>query len=242
MPRKKRSREADKPAPPADPTLMGRDLVEWAGERIAHAGRNYALLGRVESLRLSPEGSTLFALVRGNRPVPYSLEIGVEDGDLSARCTCSQQPGRACRHAVAALEALRFPMPSPEERSARAKRSRHAGRTARGQGRIIQKAPAQPGFIVLGSDERTLTKEERLRMAATAEIEERRQRARRERASVRPVPGDSGPPRFLVGRRGSSGPYRVTLRGRKHDVGTCTCPDFLKRELGTCKPIERARA
>jgi len=49
------------------------------------------------------------------------------------------------------------------------------------------------------------------------------------------------PPRFLVGRRGGGGPYLVTLRGPRADRGACTCPDFVRNELGQCKHIERAK-
>jgi superfamily II DNA or RNA helicase len=221
--------------------LLKQDLRQWAGDQVASSGRNYALLGRVQALRIAPDGSAVHARVRGNRPVPHTVEVVVTRDGLRSVCSCSRREGAACRHAVAALEALRFPLPTPEEQDAQAKRRRHAGRRARGQGRIIQQARLQPGFVVLGSEERTLTKDERLKMATETEVGDRRERARRERATVKPLAADGLPPRFRVGRRGSQGPYLVTLRGERYEIGTCTCPDFEKNELGTCKHVERAR-
>ena len=230
-----------KPLPPADPVLLNLDLERWAGPPVARTGRKYALLGRVESLRLTPEGTGVMAMVRGSRSAPHSVEIVVRDGDLKHRCTCAQEDGQACRHAVAALEALRFPLAASTEDDARGRRRKHAGRRARGEGRIVQKAPSRPGFVILGMEDRTLTREERVALANRTELRERKQRARQEKKEVRPLPSKGMPPRFQVGRKGSLSCYEVVLRGEKGVWGSCTCPDFQKNELGTCKHIERAR-
>jgi hypothetical protein len=169
------------------------------------------------------------------------VEIAVRDGDLKYRCTCAQEDGRACRHAVAAVEALRFPLAVASEDDARGRRRKHAGRRARGEGRIVQKAPSRPGFIILGVEDRTLTREERIAQTNRIELRERQQRARQEKKEVRPLPSQGMPPRFQVGRKGSLSCYEVVLRGENGIWGSCTCPDFQKNELGTCKHIERAR-
>ncbi|MBD3868872.1 MAG: DEAD/DEAH box helicase family protein [Acidobacteria bacterium] len=229
------------PLPPADPILLNLDLERWAGAAIARTGRKYALLGRVESLRLTPDGSGVMAEVRGNRSAPHAVEIAIRNGVVEHLCTCSQEDGQACRHAVAALEALRFPMMTATEDEARGRRRKHAGRRARGEGRIVQKAPSQPGFVILGGEDRTLTREERVSLAIQTEIRERKHRARMEKKDVRPLPSDGMPPRFQVGRKGSHSSYEVVLRGEKGVHGNCTCPDYQKNELGTCKHIERVR-
>ena len=226
-------------AVPAAAPFLHADLAAWAGDQVAQTGRNYALLGRVVALRVSPEGDTVEARVRGNRAVPHAVVIRIETDVPSSECTCSQDGANACRHAVAALEALRFPL-ADSARERGGVRRNASGRRARGQGRIIQKARATPGFVVLGDYERTLTKEERIELAREHEKRERDQRARSERMSVRLLPFEGVPPRVHVGRRGS-GLYLVTLRGPKADRGSCTCPDFAQSELGVCKHIERVR-
>lgn len=249
MPETKRThgRHGSSPAPkrvaipPAHARLLETDLAAWAGSAVAHAGRNYALLGRVLELRLHADGTEVQARVRGSRSTPYEVRVAVAEGArLSHQCTCSEDGGGVCRHAVAALEALRFPLLSPVDDRGPARR-RTAGRRARGQGRVIQQATPQPGFLVVGGESRTLTKPERLEVAEHAESAERRLRARREKASVRLLPSEGLPPRFVVGRRGGGGPYVVTLRGPKAERGACTCPDFFRNELGHCKHIERAK-
>ena len=96
---------------------------------MAAAGRKDALLGRVEMLCVGLDGRSIEARVRGNRPLPYRVEVAIRESVLATRCTCSEGT-TACRHAVAALEALRFPLtslPHPEQR-------RPAGRPGRGRG------------------------------------------------------------------------------------------------------------
>jgi len=100
------------PRVPADETLLHADLGEWAGQRIAQGGRRDALLGRVEALHLSLDGKSIEARVRGNRPLPYSVEVQATGKSVSSQCTCSREAPGPCRHAVAALETLRFPAPA----------------------------------------------------------------------------------------------------------------------------------
>jgi len=52
--------------PPAHPRLLDTDLVAWAGAAVSHAGRNYALLGRVVELRIHADGAQVSARVRGS--------------------------------------------------------------------------------------------------------------------------------------------------------------------------------
>ena len=68
-------------------------------------------------------------------------------------------------------------------------------------------------------------------------LEERRGRAKTERMAVR-----SGNPKilwtdYLVTNRASGKTYRVALRGWSHGESYCSCPDFRKNTLGTCKHI-----
>jgi superfamily II DNA or RNA helicase len=238
---KKRQANGDKAQVPADPLLLSAPLAHWAGEPIARAGRKYALLGRVEALRLGPDGRCLEARVRGDRAAPYQIDVRVQDGSLDCHCTCEDETHRLCKHAVAALEVLRFPLPSIDESSASARRKQYAGRLGRGRGRIIQHAPLSAGFVVLGEMERTLTRDERVDLVREQEIQARKQRARRERAEVKKLRNGTRPPRFKVASGSDGVSYTVTLRGAKADLPSCSCPDFAKSELGTCKHIERAR-
>jgi superfamily II DNA or RNA helicase len=222
---------------PADPLLLSAKLRQFAGHEAVLSGRQYALLGRVRALRLSPDGRRLDARVRGDRPTPYEVAVRVrEDGRLAAQCACDGETDRLCKHAVAAVEALRFPLPAVDPSR------RHQGRRRRGQGRILQHAPQAPGFVVLGAAERTLTREERIEIARAEELGDRRLRARRERARVERLRGRAGPLRLRVCGRRNGAAYVVTLRGAKAELPSCTCPDYAKNELGTCKHIERARS
>ena len=243
MPRSgSRANRSRPPAVPADPALLQADLGAWAGDHTAAAGRKEALLGRVEMLRLAADGRTITARVRGNRPLPYRVEVRVASSDLESRCTCAGAGLSPCKHAVAALETLRFPLPpAPKNGSSRRGRGR-AGRTARGKGRIVQPAVSRPGFLVLGGAERTLTRDERVAAARENEILSRRHEARRLRSKVHALPDAGGPPRALVaGRRGAPS-FVVTLRGAKAGLASCGCSDFRENELGSCVHVERARS
>ncbi len=219
--RRPKRRSAPAPVVSPDPALLGTDLEGWAGARVARTGRKYALMSRVESLHLSADGTVLEARVRGSRPTPYRVEVTARGRFLLGRCTCPFDYGPACKHAVAAVEALRFP--------------RTAVRARRGPGR--RAAPRR-----VGATGWALAREDRVAAARDQEIDDRRARARKERAAVRVVRNAGGPPMFEVSRRGNEPPCAVVLRGDRLQQGSCTCPDFLKSELETCKHIERARA
>jgi superfamily II DNA or RNA helicase len=220
---------------PADPLLLQLDLPAWAGPRIARGGRRDALLGRVETLRLSLDGRTVEARVRGNRPLPYQVSIELHDSSAQAHCTCSSELSGPCRHAVAALEALRFP-PSPSGGG-----RRRAGRVPAGRGRIIQPAAPAPGYMIIGGAERTRSRDERIRAARDDERLACRHRARRERARVDPLETNGGPPRWHVAPRNGSPSRIVTLRGRDGGHYACTCDVYLENELRTCSHVERVK-
>jgi len=226
------------PRLPADPRLLEVDLKHWAGEGVARRGRQEALLGRVEFLRLTPDGRAVDARVRGNRPLPYSVRISVSAGAPEAVCTCGRERAPVCEHAVAALEALRFPHGMTERAEPRST-PRRAAHAARGRGRIIRPARGVTGYLVLGGPERLPTRDERVERARLEEIIVRRQRARRERRRVTQEAADGGPPVLLVAGRGREEPGRVTLRGPDFARASCTCEDFARSELQTCKHVER---
>lgn len=232
MTRSNRDCRRERKLPPAAPLLLQADLMAWAGATVAGGGRKMALLGRVELLRLAPGGDSLEARVRGNRPLPYQVEVALDRGTLTSSCTCARDYA-ACKHAVAALEALRFPM-APAAASPRPQRS------SRGGGRIIQPAVRRPGFLVLGSEQRQQTREERIAMARAEELALRRQWARSDRSRVLPLSDDDGPPTFEVAPRAAP-PERVTLRGPTGRYAGCTCADFGSNELETCRHVERLR-
>ncbi|MBQ7650360.1 MAG: DEAD/DEAH box helicase [Victivallales bacterium] len=69
------------------------------------------------------------------------------------------------------------------------------------------------------------------------EIELRRVRAASENLSISPRPqADSLFRDYAV--KGNSGSYTVELRSLDERINTCTCKDFEKNQLGTCKHIE----
>lgn len=225
----------------ADPLLLETDLDAWAGERVARSGRETALLGRVVSVRLAGDGKILEARVRDQGATPHRVEVAAHGGMLAARCTCPFEIGPICKHAVAAIEAIRFPRPSLAVLGRDARRPRRGGRTARGRGRIVTPAPVPTGTVLTASVEWAPTREERIARARADEVEARKRRAAREKASVRRVRGAHGPPRFRVAGREPDAPYTVTLRGRKGEFPSCTCQDFAKNELGLCKHVERVK-
>jgi superfamily II DNA or RNA helicase len=222
--------------------LLTADLKEWVGERIAQSGRREALLGRVELLRMAADGRSIEGRVRGNRPLPYQVQVSAAEGRLISRCTCARESRPACKHAIAALEALRFPLSaSPPDPSKLKRKRRSAGRPGRGRGRIIQHAASLPGFLVLGGVERTLTREERIAMAREEELATRRLRARKGKAAVKQMQADGGPLRFSVAGGSAAPDSLVILRGTKAGMASCDCTDFAENELQTCQHIERVR-
>jgi len=147
---RKTTKCAQRLLPPAgaDPALISADLEKWAGARIARSGRETALLGRVQSLRLDPDGRFLEARVKDSGPMPYHVEVAAAGGLLVSRCTCPFDWGPVCKHAVAAVEALRFPRFAPGARSGKARMPKRGGRIARGRGRILTPAKLPAGTLV----------------------------------------------------------------------------------------------
>lgn len=71
-------------------------------------------------------------------------------------------------------------------------------------------------------------------------ISDRAERARTEKMETKPV-GEDGPwTDYLVSSHSSGKTYRVALRGWERGASYCSCPDFRKNTLGTCKHILRA--
>ncbi|MCP3982567.1 MAG: DEAD/DEAH box helicase [bacterium] len=217
---------------PAAAQLLEHDLAQWAGAGIAAGGRKDALLGRVESLRLTPDGRRVEARVRGNRPLPYQVRVWVVDGGLDCRCTCARETKSGCKHAVAALEALRFPAAAVPRVPAAERRGR-------------PRAPAEPpptelsGYWIVGGAERTFGRDERIELARAEELATRRVGARRRGLTVEPLEGTV--PGFCVSRKGARHGETVALWGEKFARGSCTCADHWHGELGTCVHVERAR-
>jgi superfamily II DNA or RNA helicase len=192
---------------------------------------------------MAADGRSIEARVRGNRPLPYQVQVRTSRGTLMASCTCAKQMRPACKHAVAALEALRFPLSElPRDMKGMRRKRRSAGRPGRGKGRIVQHAASLPGFLVLGGPERTLTREERVAIAREEEIATRKSRSRRGRAPVAQLPLDGGPLRFTVSDRTSQAAFMVTMRGSKGELASCDCPDYAESELQTCQHVERAKS
>jgi superfamily II DNA or RNA helicase len=226
----------------ADAVLLTSDLKIWAGDRIAQAGHDGALLGKVEAMRLAADGRSVEGKVRDQGPIPYRVTVAVESGELVSRCECPYEGGPVCKHAVATLEALRFPRPAVMHVAGSQKRARRAGRLARGQGRIVTHAPIQAGTLLAAPGEWALTRDERVELAREDELKARKQRARKEKPTITRIAKRNGAlPRFRVPGHGRLGPYTVSLRGFEAKLASCTCPDFEKSELSTCKHIERVR-
>ena len=231
----------ERPVPtiPAAPPLLEADLAGWAGERLAAAGRREALLGRVEWLRLLPGGVVLEARVRGNRSLPYRVRIRARDQGLDSECTCVRGTAPACKHAVAALEALRFPLSAlPGEAGAN---RRSSGSRGRGSGRIVRKADGVPGLVLLGGTERTLTRNERIALARDEESGQRRAKSRSHRWVVTDAVDDDGSPFLLVTAGGKCEPLAVREAGSEVRLHSCSCSDFADNELATCLHIEKVR-
>lgn len=79
----------------------------------------------------------------------------------------------------------------------------------------------------------SLSEEELMRRA----IEERQERARTERMTVRSTSPERLWTDYLVTNAGSGRTYRVALRGWQAGQSYCSCPDFHKNTLGVCKHI-----
>jgi len=219
----------------ADERLLTTDLAAWAGVRVAGAGRRDALLGRVDRLRLSVDGRAVEARVRGAGAVPFRVHVASRAGGLEAACSCRASAGRPCGHAVAMLEALRFPVAAPS--GGRRAPRRGGGRARAGRGRIVQHAPPPPGWIVLGTGDALRSREQRLAAAAEEQIAALRRRARRWRVRR----GPDGPPAGVEVVSATGAAHTVVARGADGRLLCCTCADFAVNELGTCEHVERAR-
>lgn len=68
-------------------------------------------------------------------------------------------------------------------------------------------------------------------------LDERMERAKNEAMTVRPTDKTQIWTDYLVTSRGTGKTYRVALRGWERGESYCTCPDFRKNTLGTCKHI-----
>jgi superfamily II DNA or RNA helicase len=77
------------------------------------------------------------------------------------------------------------------------------------------------------------------------EIELRRRRMKEEQMNVTPItPGRNPFKDYLISRMDGDYciEYSVELRSLTENINTCTCPDFHKNFLGTCKHIEKVKA
>jgi superfamily II DNA or RNA helicase len=70
-------------------------------------------------------------------------------------------------------------------------------------------------------------------------VQERRERAREEKMVIKPTRPGRLWSDYLVTNRASGKTYRVALRGIEPGQSYCSCPDFRKSTLGTCKHIIR---
>lgn len=68
-------------------------------------------------------------------------------------------------------------------------------------------------------------------------IEERAERARTEKMRLRAMNGDDLWTDYVVTNNASGKSYRVALRGWERGESFCSCPDYRKNTLGTCKHI-----
>jgi len=68
-------------------------------------------------------------------------------------------------------------------------------------------------------------------------IEERRERARHERMTVKAADPERPWTDYTVSNTMSGKSYRVSLRGKESGDAYCSCPDFRTNTLGTCKHI-----
>jgi len=68
-------------------------------------------------------------------------------------------------------------------------------------------------------------------------IEERRERARTERMTLKSSDPDQPWTDYMVASTISGKTYRVAVRGREPGDSYCSCPDFRTNTLGTCKHI-----
>lgn len=82
----------------------------------------------------------------------------------------------------------------------------------------------------------SLTDRELVRQA----IDERRERARNEKMRLKPMNPHQLWTDYIITNHASGKSYRVALRGWEPGESYCSCPDFRKNTLGTCKHIIHA--
>ena len=73
------------------------------------------------------------------------------------------------------------------------------------------------------------------------EVAVRKERAEIEPFRISPVKDGLEGPFCNYAVTGASEPYQVEFRSATENINTCTCPDFRKNGLGTCKHIEKLR-
>jgi len=68
-------------------------------------------------------------------------------------------------------------------------------------------------------------------------IEERAERAKTEKMVLKAIGGNGVWADYTITNRSSGKSYRVALRGWERGESYCSCPDFKKNTLGTCKHV-----
>ena len=91
----------------------------------------------------------------------------------------------------------------------------------------LAKAPPEPIPVEAMSDAELIAKA----------LNERQQRADKEKMRVSSQNKKKLWTDYLVSNASTGKTYRVALRGREHGESFCSCPDFRKNTLGTCKHI-----
>jgi superfamily II DNA or RNA helicase len=93
--------------------------------------------------------------------------------------------------------------------------------------------PPAESELAIDGDERTIV---------DAALAERAERAATERMQVRPEDATRPWADYAVTNLLSGKTYRVALRGETRGVSYCSCPDFKKNTLGTCKHVMKVLA
>ena len=76
----------------------------------------------------------------------------------------------------------------------------------------------------------------------TRALAEREQRSLEEKMTVKATDATTPWTDYLVASAASGKTYRVALRGRERGQNYCSCPDFRKNALGTCKHVFKVQA
>jgi uncharacterized Zn finger protein len=80
-------------------------LEEWAGSRSMQRGERYQRGGRVNNVRLTPQGAIL-ANVKGSKPYVTLVTVKSSGRGVAIESECSCPMGRNCKHSVAAILAF----------------------------------------------------------------------------------------------------------------------------------------